>query len=123
MGKRKKTAPAKREVSEQQRLAALAERESLKEFIQFAKGDPRLTAWEANFVVSMQNFANETPADWRLSEKRVRIIAEIRAKLEKPVVQDADEVEPDDTDPDEAPDPEADAVRDEERWNNLLLVG
>src|SRR3954468_22519109 len=64
-------APARVRAEEQ----AAIDRDWLKLFVDYAQGDPRLTAWEEGFVASMRHYAYRTGhyADldpgWRLSHK------------------------------------------------------
>jgi hypothetical protein len=62
----------------------------VQQFVRDATGDPRLTAWEENFLVSMAAWVGpEGPGAHRLSEKQWTIIAQITAKIEAPLVDDA----------------------------------
>lgn len=122
MPKRKKATKVVEQPSEQAKLASLAEYERLREFINLALGDPRLTAWEANFVISMRRYAEmfpalvDSPTGWRLSQKRLGVIEEIWKKLDPPIPADDPEVaEFRETDPD-APEP----VDEDAKWRDLL---
>lgn len=66
-------------------------------FVDFALGDPRLSAWEANFVVSMSRLARgDGPGP---SQRQLEVVTEISAKIgfgceaRQPVPSDLDEVE------------------------------
>lgn len=62
-----------------QRLVALAEAEYLAEFVRFAKGDPALSSWEANFVNSVgQRLVGGAR---RASAKELEKVRQIAAKL------------------------------------------
>src|ERR671939_919568 len=64
----------------------------VRQFVRDATGDPRLTVWEENFLVSMAAWvAPEGPGAHRLSAKQWTIIAQITAKVEAPLVDDAAE--------------------------------
>ena len=68
--------------------AALAEDVWLREFVQSALGDPRLTSDEERFVVDFRQFVERTgryadlPAEWRLSHKQADYARHILAKVE-----------------------------------------
>jgi hypothetical protein len=74
--------------SNQLHLAALAEREWLREFVQSAQGDPRLTAEEEHFVAHMRQFVEQIDRyagvsdDWRLSHKQAEYVRRILAKID-----------------------------------------
>ena len=93
-----KKAPA-RVLAEEQ---AAIDRGWLKLFVDYAQGDPRLTAWEEGFVASMRHYAYRTGpyADldpgWRLSHKQLEVCHRIDDKLqiadlELPASQDRDD--------------------------------
>jgi hypothetical protein len=73
--------------SNQLHLAALAEREWLREFVRSAQGDPRLTADEEHFAAHMRQFVEQidryagVPDDWRLSHKQAEHVRRILAKI------------------------------------------
>jgi hypothetical protein len=55
-----------------------------------AAGDPRLSSWEENFLVSMAAWvASDGPGAHLLTEKQWAIIAQITAKIDAPLVDDA----------------------------------
>jgi len=82
-------------------LAALAEREWLREFVQAAQGDPRLTAEEEHFVAHMRQFVEQIdrfagmPDYWRLSRKQVDYVRRILTKIESESGYDDGEQEED----------------------------
>src|SRR3954468_11315580 len=91
-------APARVRAEEQ----AAIDRDWLKLFVNYAQGDPRLTAWEEGFVASMRHYAYRTGhyADldpgWRLSHKQLEVCHRIDdklqiAELDPPVGQDLDD--------------------------------
>src|SRR3954462_8857621 len=81
---------------------AAIDRDWLKLFVDYAQGDPRLTAWDEAFVASMRHCAYRTGryADldpgWRLSHKQLEVCHRIDdklqiAELELPVGQEPDD--------------------------------
>src|SRR3954449_11446527 len=91
-------APARVRAEEQ----AAIDRDWLKLFVDYAQGDPRLTAWEEGFVASMRHYAYRTghyanlDPGWRLSHKQLEVCHRIDdklqiAELEPPVGQDLDD--------------------------------
>ena len=63
---------------------------NVQQFVRAATGDPRLTSWEENFLVGMAAWvAPDGPGAHRLSEKQRTIIAQITAKIDAPLVDDA----------------------------------
>lgn len=62
----------------------------VRQFVRDATGDPRLTAWEENFLVSMAAWvAPDGAGAHRLTKKQWTIIAQITAKIEAPLVDDS----------------------------------
>jgi hypothetical protein len=84
--------------STKQRLAALAEREWIKEIVLAAQGDPRLTVREERFIAEMRQFVDKVdtyagyPDEWRLSHKKVAWLQDISNRVES----DYDEFHTDD---------------------------
>ncbi len=63
---------------------------NVQQFVRAATGDPRLTSWEENFLVGMAAWvAPDGPGAHRLTEKQWTIIAQITAKIDAPLVDDA----------------------------------
>ena len=63
---------------------------NVQQFVRAATGDPRLTSWEENFLVGMAAWvAPDGPGAHRLSEKQRTTIAQITAKIDAPLVDDA----------------------------------
>jgi hypothetical protein len=63
---------------------------NVQQFVRAATGDPRLTSWEENFLVGMAALvAPDGPGAHCLSEKQRTIIAQITAKIDAPLVDDA----------------------------------
>jgi hypothetical protein len=61
----------------------------LADFVRFAKGDPRLTAWEANFLLSIQRLA-ETPGAPLPSVKQAKLITALIFKITEPFATEDD---------------------------------
>lgn len=62
----------------------VAEREWLREFTRWAKGDPNLSAWEADFLAKMTHVALATDAtlDWVIpTNRQAEIVSEIAGRL------------------------------------------
>ena len=81
----------------------------VRQFAREAAGDPRLTSWEENFLVSVAAWvAPDGPGAHRLTERQWTIIAQITAKVEaplpggEPLVEDADPAEDLETAPEDA---------------------
>ena len=81
----------------------------VRQFAREAAGDPRLTSWEENFLVSVAGWvAPDGPGAHRLTERQWAIIAQITAKVEaplpggEPLVEDADLAEDLETAPEDA---------------------
>ena len=59
---------------------ASEQRAGLKVFVQWARGDPRLSAWEEKFLASITLLTN-TPGAPLPSEKQIEVIERIGTKL------------------------------------------
>jgi hypothetical protein len=79
----------------------------VRQFAREAAGDPRLTSWEENFLVSVAAWvAPDGPGAHLLTERQWAIIAQITAKVEaplggEPLVEDADPAEDSETTPED----------------------
>jgi len=65
-----------------------------RQFMRDATGDPRLTAWEENFLVSMAAWAApDGPGAHRLTKKQWTIIVQIEVPLVEDAADDPEETE------------------------------
>jgi hypothetical protein len=69
----------------------------LKDRLLSLRGDPRLTRWEEQFVVSIQRSIEEHGPQARLSDKQIAVLLEVKAKTDasEPEEQGFEEAGPD----------------------------
>lgn len=72
----------------------------LKDLLLSLRGDPRLTQWEEQFVVSLQRSVDEHGHKTRLSDKQVAVLKKLQDKTDAPEQegQDLEEADPDGSD-------------------------
>jgi len=99
--RRKRSSKEQNRLREERRAQIQADTEFLRGFVPFAKGDPWLNAWEANFINTMSQLLNH-PDGAILSDKQRRVVRMLADKLryEQGGLPPPDEINPPEDDED-----------------------